>query len=56
MFEHSKWFKPYAAGFYAFKAGLPMHGDKIWVLGHLEMLLSYWQTYGQAENFGKAIT
>jgi len=37
MFEHSEWFKPYAAGYYAFINRLPH--DKRYVLDHLEELL-----------------
>lgn len=38
MFEHSKWFKPYVAGFYAFLSGLP--DDKEYVLANLDTLLA----------------
>lgn len=37
MFEHSEWFKPYVAGYYAHLAGLPE--DREYVLSHLEELL-----------------
>ena len=37
MFEHSEWFKPYVAGYYAHLAGLPE--NKEYVLQHLEELL-----------------
>jgi hypothetical protein len=37
MFEHSKWFKPYVAGYYAHQVGLPT--DKEYVMAHLEGLL-----------------
>lgn len=39
MFEHSAWFKPYAAGYYAHRNGLPH--DKTYVLEHLEELLDF---------------
>lgn len=37
--EHSEWFKPYVAGYYAKQNGYPT--DKPWVMEHLEMLLDY---------------
>lgn len=37
MFEHSEWFKPYAAGYYAKRNGLPT--DKAYVMAHLSELL-----------------
>jgi hypothetical protein len=39
MFEHSEWFKPYVAGYYAAINGLPSDYD--WVMEHLETLLEY---------------
>ena len=39
MFDHSEWFKPYVAGYYASQHGHPT--DKEWVMKHLEMLLEY---------------
>ena len=39
MLEHSKWFKPYVAGYYANIHGLPT--DRAWVMAHLEELLQY---------------
>jgi hypothetical protein len=39
MFEHSEWFKPYAAGYYAFTNNLP--DDKVFVLAHLDQLLDF---------------
>lgn len=39
MFEHSDWFKPYAAGYYAHRNGLPH--DKIFVLAMLDQLLDF---------------
>ncbi len=39
MFEHSDWFKPYAAGYYAFKHNLPH--DKEFVMQHLDQLLDF---------------
>lgn len=38
MFEHSKWFKPYAAGYYAHIHGLPTNLE--YVTGHLDSLLA----------------
>ena len=37
MFDHSEWFKIYAAGYYAHRAGLPT--DKQYVMDHLDWLL-----------------
>lgn len=37
--EHSEWFKPYVAGYYANQNGYPTNRE--WVMGHLEMLLDY---------------
>ena len=37
MFEHSEWFKPYVAGYYARQFGKPE--DKLYVLAHLDELL-----------------
>lgn len=37
LFEHSEWFKPYVAGYYAHLRNLPE--DKPYVLEHLEELL-----------------
>jgi hypothetical protein len=39
MFEHSEWFKPYAAGYYAHRHGFPH--DKEFVLAHLDQLLDF---------------
>jgi hypothetical protein len=39
MFEHSDWFKPYVAGYYAHLHGYPT--DKEWVMEHLEFLLCH---------------
>lgn len=39
MFEHSEWFKPYVAGYYAYTHGLP--DDREYVESHLEELLEY---------------
>lgn len=38
MLPHSDWFKPYVAGYYAHKLGLPE--DKEYVLAHLEGLIT----------------
>lgn len=37
MFEHSEWFKPYVAGYYAAQNGLPE--DREYVMAHLGELL-----------------
>lgn len=37
MFEHSEWFKPYVAGYYANQNGLPSNRD--YVMAHLSELL-----------------
>jgi hypothetical protein len=39
MFEHTDWFKPYVAGYYAHVHGLPEY--KEYVMNHLEELLEY---------------
>ena len=39
MFEHSDWFKPYAAGYYANIHGHPT--DRAWVMANLGRLLEY---------------
>jgi len=39
MFQHSEWFRPYVAGYYAHIMGHPT--DRPWVLEHLDMLLEY---------------
>lgn len=39
MFEHSDWFKPYVAGYYANLYGHPT--DRDWVEENIEMLLDY---------------
>ncbi|MBE3117656.1 MAG: HNH endonuclease [Candidatus Atribacteria bacterium] len=41
MFEHSDWFKPYVAGYYAYMHSHPT--DRDWVMAHLESLLKYGQ-------------
>ena len=38
LFEHSTWFKPFVAGYYASLAGLPT--DKQYVMDHLDELLA----------------
>ena len=38
MFEHSEWFKPYVAGYYAHLSGQPEHRE--YVLAHLVELLA----------------
>lgn len=37
MYEHSEWFKPYVAGYYAHTSGQPT--DREWVIAHLDLLL-----------------
>ncbi len=37
MFEHSAWFKPYVAGYYAFHNGLP--DDRESVMQHIDALI-----------------
>jgi hypothetical protein len=39
MFDHSKWFQPYVAGYYAKQNGYPT--DKEFVMANLEMLLNF---------------
>ena len=39
LFEHTEWFKPYVAGYYAKITGHPT--DREWVMAHLEFLLDY---------------
>jgi hypothetical protein len=39
MFEHSEWFRPYVAGYYAAQHGHP--DDRDWVLENIEALLEY---------------
>lgn len=39
MFDHSDWFKPYVAGYYAFQHGHP--DDRTFVEAHLDKLLDY---------------
>ena len=39
MFEHTEWFKPYAAGYYASIHGHPT--GRAWVEAHLDILLKY---------------
>ena len=41
MFEHSEWFKPYVAGFYAHLFSLP--DDKNYVTAHIEELIALGQ-------------
>jgi hypothetical protein len=42
MFEHTEWFKPYVAGYYAFHAGLP--DDKESVQERMNEYLAIGQT------------
>lgn len=41
LYEHSEWFKPHAAGYYAHVSGLPE--DREYVLAHLDELLAMGQ-------------
>jgi len=41
MFEHSPWFRPYVAGFYADQFGLPT--DREYVMAHLDELIALGQ-------------
>ncbi|MCF6277684.1 MAG: HNH endonuclease, partial [Anaerolineales bacterium] len=43
MFEHSEWFKPYVAGYYAHRSGQPE--NKTYVLTHLDKLLALEKTW-----------
>jgi len=45
IFEHSEWFKPYAAGYYANLYGYPT--DRVFVMATLDLLLSL---YSPTEN------
>jgi hypothetical protein len=47
MFQHSDWFKPYAAGYYAKMNGKPT--DRIYVMDNLDELLAY--GYGNVNLF-----
>ncbi len=42
FFEHSAWFKPYVAGYYAHAHGQP--SDWLYVLEHVEELIALGQT------------
>lgn len=44
MFEHSEWFKPYVAGYYAYQNGHP--DDYDYVMAHLDELLKYGRPNG----------
>jgi hypothetical protein len=44
MFEHSAWFRPYVAGYYAFHAGLP--DDEESVVGKIDELIALGQGVG----------
>lgn len=39
MFEHSEWFRPYVAGYYAAQNGHPHNRE--WVMDNIDMLLDY---------------
>lgn len=41
MFEHSAWFRPYVAGYYASLAGLPT--DRAWVEARIDALIALGQ-------------
>lgn len=53
MFEHSEWFKPYAAGFYAFTHNLPH--DKEFVMSHLDQLLDFGRPFPKFAPFPLSI-
>lgn len=40
MFSHTAWFRPYVAGYYAFRHGLP--DNKEYVMEHMDELLKLW--------------
>ena len=42
MFEHSAWFRPYVAGYYAAQAGLPAD-DRAWVEARIDALIALGQ-------------
>lgn len=52
MFEHTDWFKPYAAGYYAFKNGLPH--DRDYVLQHLDQLLDFGRPFPMYESIKRS--
>lgn len=43
IFEHTEWFKPYVAGYYATRHGRP--ADKLYVQAHLSELLNLGQSW-----------
>jgi hypothetical protein len=43
IFEHTEWFKPYVAGYYATRHGQP--ADKVYVQAHLNELLNLGQSW-----------
>ena len=47
LWEHSDWFKPYAAGFYGFwyEHALNRDGDRAWVIQHLDTYLRLGQPW-----------
>lgn len=51
MFDHSEWFAPYAAGYYASKNGLPT--DRAWVEDHMNDLIALGQ--GRISKFSIAL-
>jgi hypothetical protein len=48
LFDHSAWFKPYVAGYYAHYYGHPT--DKEYVMANLETLLDYGRPNGRLIN------
>jgi hypothetical protein len=50
MFEHTPWFKPYVAGYYAFHAGLP--DDEATVAQHIDALIALGQGKATREEIG----
>lgn len=47
MLEHSAWFKPYVAGFYAARWGYPT--ERAWVEAHTDALIALGQGVGEME-------
>lgn len=51
MLEHSAWFKPYVAGYYADCHGLPT--DRAWVEAHIDALIALGQGALTAEEVSR---
>lgn len=52
MFDHSEWFKPYVAGYYAHQNGLP--DDRIYVEAHIDDLIALGQGHISIAAFEQA--